>query len=207
MVERRELSERDGDVLAAAGGQNANQMHGTFDLGASDRLLGARDRRVLDRVERKTLSRDGRRRRRSTCEDEHGRECGKQCREPPHEKQDADESARPLLRAFSLPLLQQSCDVMELRLAERHPLDDAARLARVVVGDRRLQALAVRRALPQLAPQPALQGDCRRRGGHDPGNGTLRFAPPSSSGLGLRPFTPAARVRIPLGVLSSDSAA
>ena len=35
------------------------------------------------------------------------------------------------------------------------------------------------------------------------GNGTLRTRPPSSSGLGLRPFTPAARVRIPLGVCSA----
>src|SRR5581483_3828095 len=34
-------------------------------------------------------------------------------------------------------------------------------------------------------------------------DGTLLLWPPSSSGLGLRPFTPAARVRIPLGVLAS----
>ena len=37
------------------------------------------------------------------------------------------------------------------------------------------------------------------------GNGTLHPTPPSSSGLGLRPFTPAARVRIPLGVLNHDN--
>ena len=36
------------------------------------------------------------------------------------------------------------------------------------------------------------------------GNGTLPPTPPSSSGLGRRPFTPVARVRIPLGVLGLD---
>ena len=38
------------------------------------------------------------------------------------------------------------------------------------------------------------------------GNGTLPPTPPSSSGLGRRPFTPVARVRIPLGVLDRPGA-
>src|SRR6476661_5177036 len=40
--------------------------------------------------------------------------------------------------------------------------------------------------------------------GRHPGGWYARMTPPSSSGLGRRPFTPVTRVRIPLGVFASN---
>ena len=59
-------------------------------------------------------------------------------------------------------------------------------------GEQLGHGVAGRRVVPGAGESP--RRDCPGPGG------TLPVRPPSSSGLGLRPFTPAARVRIPLGV-------
>lgn len=42
-----------------------------------------------------------------------------------------------------------------LRVGERRSLDQSTHLEGIVVKDRRLQVLALRRGLPELPPQPA----------------------------------------------------
>ena len=77
--------------------------------------------------------------------------------------------------------------------------EEAARVEAEVAGDPKLRELA---AQPTEQPHGV-------RAGHGHGRITVAFSlrsypastwPPSSSGLGRRPFTPVARVRIPLGV-------
>lgn len=51
-----------------------------------------------------------------------------------------------------------------LCVAERHRLDDSPRLTRIVVRDRRLQTLALRRRLAELPSQPAEERDRLLRG-------------------------------------------
>ena len=58
------------------------------------------------------------------------------------------------LVAAAFPFVEQAPDVMALCVAERHDCDDSPRLQRIVVRDRRLEALALRSGLTQLAPQP-----------------------------------------------------
>ena len=106
--------------------------------------------------------------------------------------------------AFPLPRVEQRLDVTALRLAELELREAAARLRRVVVRDRGLEPLAERRRLRELAAEPAEQAtafDATWSQVHSGRAAILRRPrPPSSSGLGRRPFTPVARVRIPLGV-------
>jgi hypothetical protein len=52
-------------------------------------------------------------------------------------------------------------DVRALRVVERQLGDEAPGLGRVVVLDRGLEVLADRGRLPQLAPEPAEEGDVR----------------------------------------------
>ena len=54
-----------------------------------------------------------------------------------------------------LPLVDQALDVPALRLGEVEQLEQPPRLGRVVVRDRRLEVLALRRRLAQLAAEPA----------------------------------------------------
>src|SRR5579884_505458 len=112
-----------------------------------------------------------------------------------------DKSADGLGRRVAFPLVEQPLHVSPLRVVERHPFDQPAGLARIVVRYRRLEMLACGRRLAKLPPQPAeKRHGCG--GGRHGREATLPSAraPPSSSGLGRRPFTPVARVRIPLGV-------
>ena len=60
---------------------------------------------------------------------------------------------------FGLPFVEQVLDMTPLRVVEVHAVDDAPCLGGVVVRDRRLEALTLRRRLPQLSPEPTEEGD------------------------------------------------
>ena len=62
----------------------------------------------------------------------------------------------------TFPRAEQLLDVPPLGVAELEPLDEPPGFRRVVVLDRRLEALAQRRRLRELAPQPAEEAYLRR---------------------------------------------
>jgi hypothetical protein len=71
--------------------------------------------------------------------------------------------------ASALPGIEQLLDVAALLVGEIEARDEPPRLGRVVVLDRRLEMLAQRRRLRELAPQPAEQAhlgclDCHMGG-------------------------------------------
>jgi hypothetical protein len=66
-----------------------------------------------------------------------------------------DEIGSRLVSNLALPLLDQALDMVSLRLVERHRTDDLPGFARVVVRDRSLEPLALRRRLAQLPAKPA----------------------------------------------------
>jgi hypothetical protein len=75
-----------------------------------------------------------------------------------------DEIGLWLVSNLALPLLEQTLDMMALRVVERHSVDDPPGLPWVVVRDRRLEPLPLRRRLAQLPAQPAQErngGRCR----------------------------------------------
>ena len=58
-----------------------------------------------------------------------------------------------------LPRIEEPLDVMPLRLGELALCDQSPRLGGVVVRDSRLEVLAERDRLAELAPQPAQEAD------------------------------------------------
>ena len=68
--------------------------------------------------------------------------------------------------SVAFPLVEEPREVPPLRLVERHRADETACLVGVVVRDRRLEPLALRRGLAQLPAQPAQQRDGGRRRAH-----------------------------------------
>jgi hypothetical protein len=55
----------------------------------------------------------------------------------------------------SLPFVDEAFDMTPLGVREVEPPEEAARLRRVIVHDRRLEVLALRRRLAELAAEPA----------------------------------------------------
>ena len=106
---------------------------------------------------------------------------GERVEDPPHDAARSQRSAR-----LALPPVDQPFDVSALGLGEVETLEQPPRLGRVVVGDRRLEVLALRRGLPELAAEPAEEAHgglvviarLRYSGGHVPGD----REPPRRSG-------------------------
>jgi hypothetical protein len=92
-----------------------------------------------------------------------------------------DEIGLWLVSNLALPLLEQTLDMMALRVVERHSVDDPPGLRRVVVRDRRLEPLALGRGLAQLPAQPAQKrnGGRRRVQSRSEISGTAPRYPPS----------------------------
>ena len=82
-------------------------------------------------------------------------------------------SVSGLLTGLAFPLVEQTLDMSQLCIVERHSLHDAASLPRIVVCNCCLEMLTLGRRDTQLAPQPS---EKRHRCG---GSGHARLTVPS----------------------------